>query len=166
MSLAKRIASRFIKPDILQRMDVTTELLDNDANYLPCSEVFIGLITKSKLNTLLNEGDITQHQWDTFMQAVVAFYKASTTYTLKSMNLKGSLWEHATWINFFERQNARWSDVEHFCELFQPILRFDEQVFECLHDEFLDYRTLRSEELHASALEEAILVETSSSDSQ
>ena len=58
-------------------------MLDNDANYLPFSEVFVGLITKTKLNKLLSDGDITQYQWLTCMKGAVAFYKASLRYDPK-----------------------------------------------------------------------------------
>ena len=62
------------------------------------------------------------------------------------MNLSGTLWEYPiwVWINFFERSNANWSNVEHFCEKFN-ILKFDES----LHEEFLDYKSFREEELPA-----------------
>ena len=54
--LVKKVATRFVKSDILQEEEITTELLYNSANYLPFLEVFIGLPTKTKLNKLLNEG--------------------------------------------------------------------------------------------------------------
>ena len=80
--------------------------------------------------------------------------------------LSGSLWEHAVWINFFERSNANWSNVEHFCEKFNTILKFDERSFESLYEEFLDYKSLRDKDLPASALEEAFLPEKSTSEHQ
>ena len=75
--LAKKLASRFIKPEVLQEEKVSTDILDNHINYLPFSEVFIGLITKTKLNKLLQGGDITQNQWVTCMKGAVAFYSTS-----------------------------------------------------------------------------------------
>jgi hypothetical protein len=76
--------------------------------------VFIGLTTKTKLNRLLHKGDISKSQWKKCLEGCVAFYTDSLKYVLRSMNLTGSLWEHAVWINFFERHAAKWSDVEHF----------------------------------------------------
>ena len=52
------------------------------------------------------------------MKGAVAFYRTSLKYVLKNMNLSESLWEHAGWIDFFERNRAKWSDVEHFCMKF------------------------------------------------
>ena len=53
--------------------EITTELLYNNANYLPFLEVFIGLTTKTKLNKLLNEGDISQYQWNICVEVCRAF---------------------------------------------------------------------------------------------
>lgn len=162
--LAKKVASRFIKPDILRKEEITADLLVNSGNYLPLSEVFIGLTTKTKLNKLLNEGDISQSQWEKCIEGCIAFYRDSLKYIIKSMNLNGSLWEHAVWINFFERHTANWSNIEYFCGKFNAVLRFDEHSYECLHEEFLDYKSLRVEELPASALQEAFLSEKSNDD--
>ena len=87
-------------------------------------------------------------------------------YVLKSMNLSGSLWEHAIWIDFFERKKANWSNVEIFCEKFNATLKFDERSYDSLHEEFLDYKSFHVEELPASALEEAFLQEKSNSEHQ
>ena len=82
------------------------------------------------------------------------------------MNLSVSLWEHAIWIDFFERKKANWSDVENFCEKFNATLKFDERSYDSLHEEFLDYKSFHVEELPANALEEAFLPEKSNSEHQ
>ncbi len=51
---------------------------------------------------------------------------------------------------YFERNSARWSAVEHFCMKFNSMLKCDESSFESVHEELLDYktmRTMRTEEL-------------------
>ena len=77
------------------------------------------------------------------------------------MDIKGNLWEHATWIDFFERQNEKWTNVEYFCEKFDNVLKFDENIFECLYQEFLEYRTLKHKELPDPVFEEALILEDS-----
>ena len=56
----KNSLSRFIKPDVLhvQQTESYSSILDNKSNYLPLSEVYVGLVvvTKSVMNKLLNEG--------------------------------------------------------------------------------------------------------------
>ena len=83
LHLVKKVASRFIKADFL-RDQITADLLQNGDNYLPLSEVFIGLATKAKLNKLLN---ISQCQWKKCIEGCVGFYCESLKYVLKSMNL-------------------------------------------------------------------------------
>ena len=80
-SLAHKIASRLIKPDVLQQTNVSlVHLLEDKANYLPFSGTFIGIVTKSLLNRLLNQGDISQTQWNLCIEGAIAFYKHSLKY--------------------------------------------------------------------------------------
>ena len=56
-SLARKIAGRFILHDKLQS-DITINLIENEDNYVSLKDVFLGLMSKSKLNDLLENGDI------------------------------------------------------------------------------------------------------------
>ena len=56
-SFARKIAERFLR-DKLQS-DITISLIENQDNYVLLKDVFIGLITKSKLNDFLENGDIS-----------------------------------------------------------------------------------------------------------
>ena len=77
------------------------------------------------------------------------------------MNLSGSLWEYASWIDFFERNKVvRCS----FCIKFSSVLKFDEHSFECVHKELLDYRTMRIEKLQPCVFEEAVIADKSNDD--
>ena len=51
------------------------------------------------------------------------------------------------------------SDVEYFCEKFTGVLKFKENMFESLYEEFLDYRTLQQAEFPDSVFEEALVKE-------
>ena len=46
------------------------------------------------------------------------------------MDLKHDFWIHAVWINFFNRKNAHWDDVNYFVERYESILNFDECSYE------------------------------------
>ena len=74
--------------------------------------------------------------------------------------MSGTSWEHATWIDFFERSNA---DVEYFCVKFSGVLKFEESMFDSLYEEFLDFRTLHEDEIPGRAFEEALVREYSDS---
>ena len=44
-----------------------------------------------------------------------------------------SFWKHAQWIDYFERKNARWSDVEYFIKRYTNSLQFDNYEIEHLY---------------------------------
>ena len=38
-----------------------------------------------------------------------------------------TFWNHAVWVDFFSRETAKWTDIEHFTSRFEGILQFDNQ---------------------------------------
>ena len=47
------------------------------------------------MDKMLQEGGITQTQYNTCLRGAQAFYKESLEYVLTKMNLPESLWSHA-----------------------------------------------------------------------
>ena len=62
-SLARKIARRFILRDKLP-WDIKINLTENEDNYVSLKDVFLGLMTKSKFNDLLENGDISKVQYE------------------------------------------------------------------------------------------------------
>ena len=56
-----------------------------------------------------------------------AFYKESLEYVLTKMDMSDSLWSHVCWVDFFNKENSSWSDVEYFLNSFSSILQFGKQ---------------------------------------
>ena len=56
-----------------------------------------------------------------------AFYKESLEYALTKMDMSDSLWSHVCWVDFFNKENSSWSDVEYFLNSFSSILQFGKQ---------------------------------------
>ena len=52
------------------------------------------------------------------------------------MDLKHCFWIHVVWINFFNRENTHWDDVNYFVARYESILNFDEYSYELLYDQF------------------------------
>ena len=104
-SLACKIAGRFILRDKLQS-DITFNLIENEDNYVSLKDVFLGLMTKSKLNDLLENGDISEVQYQKFIVVAIEFYKVSLKYVLEKMNVEALFWKHAVWVDFEGRANA------------------------------------------------------------
>ena len=116
----------------------------------------VGLNTMLLLRRLFNEGDIDQAQSDKFLLSAQSFYKESLLYVLNKMDSKHDFWIHDVWINFFNRENAHWDDVNYFVERYESILNFDEYSYELLYDQFHEYKLVNENEIK---LEEAIISE-------
>ena len=81
-SLARKIAGRFILRDKFQS-DITINLIENEDNYVSLKDVFLGPMTESKLNDLLENGDISEVQYEKFIVGAIELYKVSLKYVLE-----------------------------------------------------------------------------------
>ena len=70
------------------------------------------------------------------------------------MDSKNEFWIHAVWIDFLERSNAKWSDIEFFLLSYPNVLKFSDSENERLYEEFIDFKTLEDEGID---LTEAVL---------
>ena len=153
-SLIKKIASCFLKREVLS--NVTVKNVQDESNYVPLKDMHVGFNTMLLLRRLFNEGDIDQAQSDKFLLSAQSFYKESLLYVLNKMDSKHDFWIHDVWINFFNRENAHWDDVNYFVERYESILNFDEYSYELLYDQFHEYKLVNENEIK---LEEAIISE-------
>ena len=152
-SLARKIAGRFVLRDKLQS-NITIHLIENEDNYVSLKEVFLCLMTKSKLHDLLENGDISEVQYKKFIVGAIEFYKVSLKYILEKMNVEALFWKHAVWADFEERANANWSDCEFFSLKFANVLGFHEEKLELLYEQFHEYKTINDAKLPDEAYEE------------
>ena len=104
------------------------------------------------MDKMSQEGDLIQKQYNTCLRGSQVFYKESLKYVLAKMDMSESLWSHACWVNFFNRENSFWSDVEDFVNSFSSILQFDKQEMNLLYEQFGDFQTSFEEELPNGAL--------------
>ena len=162
--LTGKLAMRFMIPDSFRGKDITVEIIDDSDNYLPLDEVFIGFTTKQMLKKLFNDGDIDKLQHDNVLRASVAFYRESLRYVLTKMDMNNTFWLHAVWVDFFRRDQAKWSDIEYFIERFGGILQYDEYEIERMYEEFVDYKSLTISELPDDALTDAVIQENEHTD--
>ena len=66
--------------------------------------IFIGIITRSKLRTLVNSGDISPTESNKFFKSVRAFYVLAMEYALKNLPLNDA------------RNDVTFSQVEYFVD--------------------------------------------------
>ena len=153
-SLIKKIASRFLKREALS--NVTVKNVQDESKYVPLKDMHVGFNTMLLLRRLFNEGDIDQAQSDKFLLSAQSFYKESLLYVLNKMDSKHDFWIHDVWINFFNRENEHWDDINYFVERYELILNFDEYSYKLLYDQFHEYNVVNENEIK---LEETIISE-------
>ena len=90
-AVAWKHANRIVKPTILRNIQSISVLdLDHNSIYFDRKSIFLGGMTKAKLNYMLKEGDITQQQFDQFHESAHIFleilwsiFKTSFQLTMK-----------------------------------------------------------------------------------
>ena len=92
--LTREIAGRFILLDNFQS-DIAINLIENEDHYVSLKDVFLGLMTNSELNDLLENGDILEIQHKKFIVGAIEFYKVSLNYVLEKINVEALFWKHA-----------------------------------------------------------------------
>ena len=117
-------------------------MIENEDNYVSLKDVFLGLITKSKLNDLLENGYISEVQYEKIIVRATEFYKVSLKYVLEKINVEALFWKYAVWFDFEERANANWADCEIFALRFDNVLGLDEEKLELLYEQFQEYKTM------------------------
>ena len=112
-ALACKSGMRFLTPDVLD--EITIKTIEDEENYLPLSNVFVGMCTCKTLRKLLNGGIIADAQYNLMLKAAQDFYKDSLKYVLKKMDTSEGFWKHAVWIDFFHRNKANWEVISLKC---------------------------------------------------
>ena len=74
--LQRKLGSRFLKTHLLDNL--TENVINDENNYLPSEDVFLGLVTRNLLRKKVEDGDLSVVQWDKFFEAVIAIYREST----------------------------------------------------------------------------------------
>ena len=82
-------------------------------------------MTKSTLNDLLENDDISEAQYEKFIVGAIEFYKLSLKYVLEKMNVEALFWKLAVCFDFEQRANANWSCCEFFALKYANVLELD-----------------------------------------
>ena len=123
IQLARSLANRIIKPQVLKDTPVTELNLDDPQFYKPEHSIFMGVTTKFKLQKLLNDGDISERQHSRVFKAAQAYFKDSLSYILTKFPLSNELIMKAGWIDVGSRIDSKWESVEFFINRFKAIFQ-------------------------------------------
>ena len=157
IQLARSLANRIIKPQVLKDTPVTELNLDDPQIYKPEHSIFMGVTTKFKLQKLLNDGDISERQHSWVFKAAQAYFKDSLSYILTKFPLSNKLIIKAGWIDVGSRIDSKWESVEFFINRFKTF--FQQLPVDKLYDEFCDYQTLPDECFWDDVLKEAKVID-------
>jgi len=69
LCLAKKISNRIVKPQVLVHAKITDVNLNEEEIFIEHKKIYLGGTTKHTLNKLLNEGDISDAQYNKFFLA-------------------------------------------------------------------------------------------------
>lgn len=158
--MVKKLAGRIFKPATLCNAQSTFDVdLDDVDNFKDRRSIFVGGLTRMTLNRLLNQGDISDAQYNKFHDAVHFYFKESLDYIKTKFPIKDDTICNSVWIDVTRRSDVSWENVEHFVDKFQSVRSLEGINEDQLHDEFVDYQTLSSNDFPSEAFEEAKVVD-------
>ena len=147
--------SKFLTLGAIKSANKLTEV--DITKYKDESLMFIGIVTKGKLNNLFNDGDISQNEKDKFLNAVLKFYISTTKYGIERLPLDDGVLIHSAFVNFPQRENCEFADVEFFIQRFN--LNFGSKYLNELQEEFLAYQLLSEGDIPQTIWDNACVVE-------
>ena len=140
----KKLMSSFIKPKIIVDADDITEIDITENNQLNDDKIYIGLLIRSKLRRLLNEGDISSNIHNKFIQGVKAIYVTAVTYALNNFPLEDELLKHAQFVDLKRRLDSSLVEVTYFVERFAELLpHCNVKDQELLFEQFIAFQTMQ-----------------------
>ena len=127
-----------MKKEALSNLNVRNA--PDESSYVPLKDMHVEFDTMLLLRRLFNESDNHQTQLDKYLLSPQNFYQQSLLHVLNKMDSKHDFWIQAVWINFFNRENVYWNDVNYFAEKYESILNFEEHSYKLLYDQFHEYK--------------------------
>ena len=105
--------------------------LDNDS-------IYIGLYTRSKLNTLIHSGFVSEEELDIFFNGVRTFYVSATQYVIQRLPFEDEVIKNSRFVNIKLRLGAFYTQVNYFVQKYSDLLPFSDiiQSQEKLYSQF------------------------------
>ena len=163
---ATTLLSRFALPTIVQefrngkllqmpKKDLTT-FLDDPANYLPTDKLYVGYLARSKVNKLLDDGDIDKNEYSQFFNGCLCFHKRAFIYAIENFPLNNDLLKQAQFLNFFD-QKCSFEDVCALTNKLSSYVSFSKNQMNEMEQEFLLLQTISLDDFEDYVKEEAAI---------
>ena len=157
--IGRKIANRIVKPSFLKNITSVADIdLTEESILLDPKTIFLGGTTKATMNRLLNNGDITQATYDQFHKGVQVYYKDALDYIQRKFPISDPVICNSRWVDVLQRDKAEWNQVEFFIEKYSNQTFLQNIDNDLLFDEFIDYQSVRDDDISADAWAEANVV--------
>ena len=107
----------------------------------------MGVTIKATLNRLLNEGDISQHEYDNFHTGAHLYFKDPLQYIQSKFPIKNEVICNSVWVDVEKRDQATWSNIEFFLRKYSNQTCMEGIDNDKVFEEFVDYCSLTDEEI-------------------
>ena len=94
---SRTLENHVSKVSVMKSTTLTNIDMADSEVYLPRQSIYLGRMTKSSLQKLLNEGEISERSYNTILLAAQAYFRASFQYVLKKFPISYELLQHAKW---------------------------------------------------------------------
>ena len=166
------LLSRFMSPQIVNKYK-NSELnyeeiilaVENEDNYLSREHLFVGFLARLKVKKLLENGDISENQYDIFFQACLSCHETGFLYALKNFPLNNDLFKHARFFNFLD-QKCSFESIHFLTEELKHYITFTAGEFLQVEVEFLLLTSITLDDFEESELDEAAIRTDESGDAK
>ena len=116
------------------------------------------------LNRLLNDGSITEYEYNKLHEATHYYFKNALEYIPKKFPIDDELICNSVWIDVVRRDKAKWDNVHFFLEKFKTATIMEKIKYDDLYEEFIDFQSLTDEDIGQTAWSEAKVIDGEDSD--
>ena len=141
----KKILLKIVDASLITELDIWNCDISSTP-LLPDNELNIGSLAEEGLQSLYETGDISNDQKMKFFSSVKAFWTTVHKYATSKLPKDDDVIINSQWINFFQRSEAKFSQVKYFINKF-PFLAETPSEMDVLRDEFDDYKTMKDDEI-------------------
>ena len=152
-----KLFSKFISIQAIKATEDITKV--EYENQLSDSQITIGLVTKSCLRKLLEDGDISVNNEKKFYTCVRAFYIDAATQAIRKLPFDDIMLKHAQFVNFEHRENCSFESVKFFCTKYSNLLTFTTVQMDNLQEQFVAYQLLHKADIPETIWEESLTTE-------
>ena len=160
-SCSSILLSRFAQPELVrqyQRGEISKvrikESVKHSENILPNESLFVGFFVRSKVKSLLEEGDITEAQVAMFYRGCLEFHRTAFIYAIDNFPIDDEFLKHARFLNFYE-QKCSFESVVYVTEKLKKYINFNTDQLNELEQEFLLLQSLNIDNMSPEAKNES-----------